>query len=727
MTNGSASGGRRLESWKEIAGHFARDVRTVQRWEEREGLPVHRHQHDTQVSVYAHTAELDAWLARRRPVAGEEEPVKVPPSAREPARARWYRGRNALIGAGLAAIFAISGIVWLRGLTAGTRLGFQARDWVMLAGFENRTGEPLFDGTLQYALERELSGSRFVNVVPRERANDALRLMRKPLDAKIDVPTAREICLRDGGIKAVITGRAEKFGSTYVFSLEVVKPRDGRTLVAAHEQAAGQEQVWPAVRKLSTWVRLSLGEQLAGIAQSAEQLQQVTTPSLRALQLYTQAEMAGHDNQWGASEQLVRLALDSDPEFASGWIWLAWCLNHQRRPLEEYQPLAEKAMRLSIKASERERLFILGSYHQFAARDDKAVEAYSALARLYPDDFWGRRNLIYVSSRDEYPSLMMAYADLRPNDFRMNEEAAVAVAGSGDFVLARRYQDRAQALKTGETGRLFPGEETEFELLPVHEAWLKDDPQSGLEELGRLAERFFSMDPVRRKLFAEHAGLCYLGFGKVKTAEEWFQRIDDEPAAHDLLALAAFVRGDERLCREHAAKFRGHPGSGPRVGYSSGVALARVGAVPKPQEFVDHYAKLLEDIYVVHMKGELALSQGRVAEAIQLLQQATDEFHRGGNHSFLISSDSLALALERHAEPLEAVRVLEAASQERLLELAWDAQYGVFWLRIQAHLAQLYRQMGRADDARKVEDQLRRILAYADSDHPVLQQLKHST
>jgi hypothetical protein len=62
-----------------------------------------------------------------------------------------------------------------------------------------------------------------------------------------------------------------------------------------------------------------------------------------------------------------------------------------------------------------------------------------------------------------------------------------------------------------------------------------------------------------------------------------------------------------------------------------------------------------------------------------------------------------------------------------LLELAWDAQYGVFWLRIQAHLAQLYRQMGRAEDARKVEDQLRRILAYADSDHPVLQQLKHST
>lgn len=55
----------RLESWKEIATHLGRDVRTVQRWEKGEGLPVHRHQHDKLGSVFAFQAELDAWREGR--------------------------------------------------------------------------------------------------------------------------------------------------------------------------------------------------------------------------------------------------------------------------------------------------------------------------------------------------------------------------------------------------------------------------------------------------------------------------------------------------------------------------------------------------------------------------------------------------------------------------------------------------------------------------------------
>jgi hypothetical protein len=51
----------RLDSWKEIAAYLKREVRTVQRWETSEGLPIHRHLHRSQGSVYAYTSELDAW------------------------------------------------------------------------------------------------------------------------------------------------------------------------------------------------------------------------------------------------------------------------------------------------------------------------------------------------------------------------------------------------------------------------------------------------------------------------------------------------------------------------------------------------------------------------------------------------------------------------------------------------------------------------------------------
>ena len=55
-----------LDSWKEIAAYFNRDITTVQRWEKREGMPVHRHLHDRMGSVYAFSSELDAWLRGRR-------------------------------------------------------------------------------------------------------------------------------------------------------------------------------------------------------------------------------------------------------------------------------------------------------------------------------------------------------------------------------------------------------------------------------------------------------------------------------------------------------------------------------------------------------------------------------------------------------------------------------------------------------------------------------------
>jgi pentatricopeptide repeat protein len=73
---------KRLDSWKEIAGYLSRDVTTVQRWEKREGMPVHRHLHDKRGSVYALPEELDAWVQSRRARADEpEDKAENPPSA----------------------------------------------------------------------------------------------------------------------------------------------------------------------------------------------------------------------------------------------------------------------------------------------------------------------------------------------------------------------------------------------------------------------------------------------------------------------------------------------------------------------------------------------------------------------------------------------------------------------------------------------------------------------
>ncbi|HEY2469682.1 MAG TPA: hypothetical protein VGI45_17825 [Terracidiphilus sp.] len=89
---------KRLDSWKEIAAYLNRDVTTVQRWEKREGMPVHRHLHDKRGSVYALSTELDAWVLGRKAGNGEANCVagaagnSLQAVTRRPATAfaRWF-------------------------------------------------------------------------------------------------------------------------------------------------------------------------------------------------------------------------------------------------------------------------------------------------------------------------------------------------------------------------------------------------------------------------------------------------------------------------------------------------------------------------------------------------------------------------------------------------------------------------------------------------------------
>ena len=66
-----------LDQWKEIAAYLKRDVRTVQRWEKTEGLPVHGHHHEKQRRVYASKAEIDRWARGRRLPDAETDPGLV--------------------------------------------------------------------------------------------------------------------------------------------------------------------------------------------------------------------------------------------------------------------------------------------------------------------------------------------------------------------------------------------------------------------------------------------------------------------------------------------------------------------------------------------------------------------------------------------------------------------------------------------------------------------------
>jgi Tol biopolymer transport system component len=108
----------RLDSWKEIAAHLNRDVTTVQRWEKREGMPVHRHQHDRMGSVYASRSELDAWTRSRNlppaPANGNNIPPSNPPTPHGGAMPAPPTRRFLAPLAAATVVLIIVAIVWIQ-------------------------------------------------------------------------------------------------------------------------------------------------------------------------------------------------------------------------------------------------------------------------------------------------------------------------------------------------------------------------------------------------------------------------------------------------------------------------------------------------------------------------------------------------------------------------------------------------------------------------------------
>src|ERR1700716_4030828 len=104
--NATRSPDERLESWKEIASYLKKGVRTVQRWERTEGLPVRRLGQDRTGFVFAYKSELDAWwLEQSRRMHPQLEPAR---EAAAKVRVRWHTQLILVIV--LAA--AVGGVVW---------------------------------------------------------------------------------------------------------------------------------------------------------------------------------------------------------------------------------------------------------------------------------------------------------------------------------------------------------------------------------------------------------------------------------------------------------------------------------------------------------------------------------------------------------------------------------------------------------------------------------------
>jgi len=561
--------------------------------------------------------------------------------------------------------------------------------------------------------------------VPYERVADVLQLMKRSADTRLDAALAREVCLRDSGVRVLLAGRVEKLGPSYVLNTDVIEPSRGTSVASLSEPAEGLEQLFPAIRRLSRRVRQTLGEEVSRIRQGDLELERVTTPSLAALKLYSQAMAMVDHGRWGPASGLLRRAVALDPQFASAHIFLAWALRNEGRPPSEHLPHADLAVRFSASASERERLFILGSRHDMAGEGEKAVKYFETLCHLFPDHPWSAHKLMVGYRRlgrwrDAIP-YVVRHADQRPFGFRAQVESLLAIRiGLKNPAAAERYLVRALELAPVEREAGGPAATVFIQLFSGFEQWKQGSTGEAEREFNRVTEDILRGPVGEQESSAYHTlGHFALSLGKLRVAEEWYRRVSKtlKPSAHHAgLALVAFARGDQQALKGHLTRIDGREHRSP----FAAVLSARLGLAHEKQS---RYADLIGapsgfgDI----VRGERALARGRTREALALLEEAVPRSLDAAEGVYAISFlglESLAGIHQRQGRLLDAVRVLEDASREK--GRLHDGAAAFMWMRTQLRLAQLYRKLGRENDARRPEAELLRLLARADSDHPML-------
>ena len=144
-------------------------------------------------------------------------------------------------GAAAATVALIAGgfFLWQQ---RGRARQLTEKDTIVLADFENKTGDPVFDDTLRQGLIVQLQQSPYLSLIPDQKIRATLKLMGKPVESAMTGETAREVRQRVGA-RAMLAGAISSLGSQYVMSLRAQGCANGEDLDNQQAQAPGKEQV----------------------------------------------------------------------------------------------------------------------------------------------------------------------------------------------------------------------------------------------------------------------------------------------------------------------------------------------------------------------------------------------------------------------------------------------------------------------------------------------------
>src|SRR5262249_21721653 len=148
--------------------------------------------------------------------------------------------------AGGVAVLVVASLLIRR--TIALKPALTEADVILLANFVNKTGDPIFDNSLDKALEVKLTESPFLSVLPDADVRRTMRTMRHEPSERVTQDLGIEVCKRQG-LKAVVVPEIAAFGNKYLITLEAIDARSQKSIARRQLQAENKEQVIAALGK----------------------------------------------------------------------------------------------------------------------------------------------------------------------------------------------------------------------------------------------------------------------------------------------------------------------------------------------------------------------------------------------------------------------------------------------------------------------------------------------
>jgi eukaryotic-like serine/threonine-protein kinase len=628
--------------------------------------------------------------------------------------------RRIIFAASVAGLLIVAALATWRVFFA--RPVLTATDVILLASFVNKTGDPIFDNSLDKALEVKLTESPFLSLLPDADVRETMRTMRHDPSERVTQELGIEMCKRKG-LKAVVVPEIASFGRKYLITLEAIDARNQKVIARRQEEAETKDQVIAALGKAGSQLRRRLGENLSSLEKYDAPLDLTTTGSLEALQAYRAGQTLYRSGKRREAIPLFERAVELDSQFCSAYAGLGSAY-HSIGDEEASRKSFARAFELKDGRLTQEENFETTARYEDAITGN--LEKEIAVAVLYKQ--------AYPRSVSAYNFLGIAYAKLGRTEEAL-QEFNWAINNS-PVPSSAAYSNASQALMM--MGRL-------DEAKKILEQWRQKGSLTPFQMMLRYQIAFFENDAATMERLARQTpgdDLTWLNLqmqlaffrgdsSKLRSLSETLVKQQSranrmENVAYELAwhARMESYLGNYGLARKLCRQAEEASKDSALWLEQCAVALTDAGELAQSEALAAKLDRLLPEntlnqkIYLPLIRSMIERERGNAEKAMDLLAPVT-QYEQGA--VFV----PLAVLYRRAQAYLAAGAHAEATADfgKVIAHHGWP-EWEIFAPLAQLGLAQANAMQGDRDNSRKAYDDFFTTWKDADPDIPILRQAK---